>query len=213
MVRNSLLYSSQGSPFPAVYSSSFSWQAKGVQEESFASDPPRPVQNDILLAKLRPGQEIILEMHCEKGVGREHAKWSPVGTASYRLMPAIKLLQPIPSELCDKFAACFAPGVVEVREDENGDKEAIVVNPRKDTVSREVLRHPEFEGLVSLGRKRDHFICECLCKRWADRMASDSEDADSIESIGQYDAQDILPAAVRVFLDKISTLRTALDAL
>ena len=44
-------------------------------------------------------------------------------------------------------------------------------------------------------------------------MASDSEDADSIESIGQYDAQDILPAAVRVFLDKISTLRTALDAL
>lgn len=35
-------------------------------------------------------------------------------------------------------------------------------NPRRDTVSREVLRHPEFEDLVKLGRIRDHFLCELL---------------------------------------------------
>lgn len=32
--------------------------------------------------------------------------------------------------------------------------------PRLDTVSREVLRHPQFQDKVSLGRKPDHFICE-----------------------------------------------------
>lgn len=35
---------------------------------------------------------------------------------------------------------------------------------RKESMSREVLRHPEFEGCVTLARKRDHFICTfCPC--------------------------------------------------
>lgn len=41
-----------------------------------------------------------------------------------------------------------------------GTMEAKVTNPRKDTVSREVLRHKEFEDKVRLTRIRDHFICE-----------------------------------------------------
>ncbi len=36
---------------------------------------------------------------------------------------------------------------------------ARVVNPRLDTMSREVLRHDEFAELVTLQRVRDHFIC------------------------------------------------------
>lgn len=28
---------------------------------------------------MRPGQKIELEAHCEKGCGKEHAKWSPAG--------------------------------------------------------------------------------------------------------------------------------------
>jgi RNA polymerase Rpb3/RpoA insert domain len=42
------------------------------------------ILQDILLAKLRPGQEIGLEMHARKGVGKDHAKYSPVATAAYR---------------------------------------------------------------------------------------------------------------------------------
>lgn len=38
----------------------------------------------------------------------------------------------------------------------------VIENPRKDTVSREVLRHKEFEGLVELSRIRDHFMCELI---------------------------------------------------
>jgi hypothetical protein len=33
-----------------------------------------------------------------KGVGREHAKWSPVATAWYRLQPEVVLLEPVSGE-------------------------------------------------------------------------------------------------------------------
>ena len=114
-------------------------------------------------------------------------------------MPSIRI-QPdveITDELADRFAACFPPGVVEVKTDSHGAasaagtcvvasaadtrltrpawratvshvrawgastgrKRAVVTNPRNDTVSREVLRHPDLAPLVSLGRVPDHFIC------------------------------------------------------
>lgn len=46
-------------------------------------------------------------------------------------------------------------------DDETGEQTKVVVkNPRLDTVSREVLRYPEFRDRVKLGRVRDHFICK-----------------------------------------------------
>ena len=52
---------------------------------------PGPVENDILIAKLRPGHEIDIRMVAIKGVGKDHAKFSPVSTVWYRLLPEIKL--------------------------------------------------------------------------------------------------------------------------
>jgi hypothetical protein len=40
----------------AVTSGHLKWEPKGGQSVTFADDPPRPVHDDILLAKLRPGQ-------------------------------------------------------------------------------------------------------------------------------------------------------------
>jgi DNA-directed RNA polymerase I and III subunit RPAC1 len=98
----------------------------------------------------------MIDFHCfaRKGIGADHAKFSPVATASYRLLPHIILRGPIPLEHQEKFQQCFPPGVIEIEDDE-----VVVKNPRKDTVSREVLRHPEFQDLVQLTRIRDHFIC------------------------------------------------------
>lgn len=66
----------------SVYSSHFTWAPKGEQAEIFQDNPPAPSNLNILLAKLRPGQEIDMELHAIKGVGQEHAKWSPVGTST-----------------------------------------------------------------------------------------------------------------------------------
>ena len=51
------------------------------QEALLGPAGARLVHDDILLAKMRPGQEIVLEAHCVRGTGAEHAKWSPVATA------------------------------------------------------------------------------------------------------------------------------------
>eukprot|EP01041_Mallomonas_annulata_P003127 gene3127-6153_t len=69
-----------------VYSKHLEYQPQGDQEERFP-DGIAPVCPDIILAKLRHGQHIQLEAHCLKGVGKDHAKFSPCATASYRLMP------------------------------------------------------------------------------------------------------------------------------
>lgn len=52
---------------------------------------PAMVHDNILIAKLRENQEINLEIFAEKGIGKKHAKWSPVSTCFYRLMPSIKI--------------------------------------------------------------------------------------------------------------------------
>ena len=82
-----------------------------------------------------------------------------LATASYRLLPHIIIRNPIPEEHQEKFKSCFPEGVIAIEKDKKGQDQCIVKNPRKDTVSREVLRHPEFQDLVQLTRIRDHFIC------------------------------------------------------
>jgi DNA-directed RNA polymerase I and III subunit RPAC1 len=67
-----------------VYSGNFEWIPQGNQAELFRDQPIRPVDSDILIAKLRPGQELDLQMYCEKEVGKSHTKWSPVSTVAYR---------------------------------------------------------------------------------------------------------------------------------
>lgn len=77
--------------------------------------------------------------------------------------------KPVPPELAKKFQKCFAPGVIKV----DPRTKAVSVdekNLRKDTVSREVLRHPEFEGCVELKRVRDFFLCKSFTLVW--RMRS-----------------------------------------
>ncbi|KAG6841339.1 hypothetical protein C0991_012164 [Blastosporella zonata] len=176
-----------------LLSSHLTWEPAGEQEDVFAEKPPAPTNPNIVLAKLRPGQAVEMELHAVKGVGKDHAKFSPVATASYRLLPHINIKQAIPPHLAEKFQKCFAPGVVNINP---RTKEVTIdkYNVRKDTVSREVLRHPEFTDMVELGRVRDHFLF-------------------NIESEGAYEPERLLPEAIRIMREKISVLRKAAEAL
>lgn len=48
--------------------------------------------------------------------GKDHAKFSPVATASYRLLPDITLLEPVEGDAAEELSRCFSPGVIEVQE-------------------------------------------------------------------------------------------------
>ena len=185
-----------------VYAKDIKFKPYGGQVKYFSgTDAIMPTNPEVLIAKLRPGQCIDVDMHAIKGIGSDHAKFSPVATASYRLLPTITILKPILGADAKKFQGCFPQGVVElekvnkkeaakkgsVYEGHEGVDKAVVKNPMKDTVSRECLRHEEFEGKVKLGRVRDHFIF-------------------SIESVGQWESDEL-------FLESVSILRLKCKAL
>lgn len=169
----------------SVYARDLKFEPQGRQSELFAKCPVVAADPNILLAKLRPGQEISLRAHCILGVGGDHAKFSPVATASYRLLPHITITKPIKGESAEKFQKCFSPGVIGI---DPSTGEAYVQDARGDTVSREVLRHEEFADSVKLGRVRDHFIF-------------------NVESTGAMTPEEIFFKSVRILKNKAEYLK------
>jgi DNA-directed RNA polymerases I and III subunit RPAC1 len=62
-----------------VLSKDIVWNPEGDQAEKFEHDPISVMYDDIVLTRLNNGQTIKGSLHAIKGIGREHAKWSPVG--------------------------------------------------------------------------------------------------------------------------------------
>ena len=81
-----------------------------------------------------------------------------LATASYRLLPHITIKKPVPFHLAEKFQRCFSLGVIKI-DPRTQEVSVDEQNVRKDSVSREVLRHPEFADSVDLSRVRDYFLC------------------------------------------------------
>lgn len=131
------------------------------------------------------------------GVGADHAKFSPVATASYRLLPVIDIQRPILGDDAGKFQSCFPKGVIGLEqvtaedasregagyEGHEGEQKAVVKEAIRDTVTRECLRHDEFKDKVKLSRQRDHFIF-------------------SIESTGQFDSDELMVDAIKLLKKK-----------
>ncbi|KAL8862827.1 MAG: hypothetical protein Q9178_000769 [Gyalolechia marmorata] len=190
-----------------VYAKDLEYEVSGRQDTFFSGEANaiKSVHPDILLTKMRPGQCIDMKMHCVKGIGADHAKFSPVATASYRLLPTITITKPIVGSEARKFARCFPKGVIGLEEvsaedakrkgsgfeGHEGEKKAVVKNTFKDTVSRECLRHPEFEGKVKLGRVRDHFIF-------------------MVESTGQYESDELFLESVKILKEKCANMKSGL---
>lgn len=180
----------------SVYAHQLKFQPEGTQKETFAGgEAIRPMNPNILIAKLRPGQRIHLQCHCIKGVGSDHAKFSPVATASYRLLPHIEITEPILGADARMFAKCFPKGVITLEDDPvSGQKMAVVADPMKDTVSRECLRYEEFKSKVKLGRIRDHFIF-------------------SVESTGQFESDELFIDSIRLLKAKAQKFKRHLSEL
>jgi DNA-directed RNA polymerases I and III subunit RPAC1 len=179
-----------------IYSSDLTWVPQGDQEETLP--PVRPIHDDILVAKLRPGQAIELEAHGRKGIGKDHAKFSPVATASYRLMPKIEILRPIYDKDAEELVHLYEPGVFDLIptvpgiDPPNTKLKAQMINPYACTMSRNYMRHPVLEQSIRMSRISDHFIF-------------------SIESVGAYRPGILLAEALRILQRKCHALIDMID--
>ena len=183
-----------------VYSGDLEWIPVGDQRERLGD--VRPLHDDILIAKLRPGQEIEMDLICEKGIGKTHAKWSPVCTAYYRMVPDIRFEEteegPIKGEDAKELKK-LCPGVFDI-EDIGGEGKstisfaknlttfvscstAIVKDPRACNTCRECLRHEKFASRINFGKKKDVFEFH-------------------VESLGVYTPQDIVLQSLQILKEK-----------
>lgn len=174
-----------------VYSKDLEWMPHNDQEERLGE--VRPVHDDILIAKLRPGQCIDLEAHAIVGVGKDHAKFSPVATAGYRLMPRVTLKKPVYDEVAEELVHVYEPGVFVLQPtdpavDPPGTRvKAVVDSPYACTMSRNFLRHPVLAESVEIARVPDHYIF-------------------SVESVGMYTPPILVAEGFRILQSKCQKL-------
>lgn len=65
----------QGPGTKDVYARDLVWVPLGDQAQRF-NQPPRPLHDRVLIARLFPGEEIQLRCYAVRGTAKQHAKWS-----------------------------------------------------------------------------------------------------------------------------------------
>lgn len=164
-----------------LYSEQIAWLPAEGQEDWNVRVKP-----GVLICKMAPGNAIDMEITAESGIGKKHAKWSPVSLCTYKLMPRIVFTKSFSGEDAAELQACFSSGVVDIQ-----DGRAVVVNPRIDAMSREVFRHEKFRDSVKILRESAWF---CF----------------TVESI-VADPLVLLKRAVRILSEKCEALKAELQ--
>ena len=95
--------------------------------------------------------ELDLECYCVKGIGRVHAKWSPVCTAYYRLINKINILEEINGDDAEELKQLCPKGVFVINKKGNAE----VGNVRDCTSCRECISQKVyFLGLLMSSKRK-----------------------------------------------------------
>ncbi|GMH91265.1 hypothetical protein TrST_g403 [Triparma strigata] len=133
---------------------------------------------------------LVFQAHCKKSNGTDHAKFSPVCTASYRMLPVIKMLDNVRGEDAEELCT-LEPGVFKLIE-KDGEVEAVIDDPMKCTMSRNYLMNPRLKSKIKIERSgRDFIFC--------------------IESVGQVEPKKLLKRAVQILKEKGERLVRVLE--
>lgn len=174
-------------PSGKVLSKHLTWIPIETQKEIFADGGVSVVNPDILLTKLGPGQAVEFEAHCCKGIGKDHAKFQPVATVSYRLKPDISFKKDdIVRGMATELKELCPTGVFDIEEMGNEVK-ALVAHPERCTMCGECVRTPRWNDMVALKRKHDTFVF-------------------TVESLGAVPPQKIVEEALKILGTKCRNL-------
>ena len=125
----------------SVYSKSLKFKNYGLFSLMNKNSMVHPVCRDILILKLNPGQKIKCECHCIINLGNKHAKFSPVGTAFYKISSNIKIVGEILNYNADKINEICPVKVFDIKSKPGKNHRTLnVFSPQFCTLCKECLK-------------------------------------------------------------------------
>ena len=147
---------------------------------------------------MKRGQELDLVGYINKGIGKDHAKYSPACVVTFRPVPIIKLnqnkLQELTSEQRREFCRSCPRDVFEYDEAtssvsvaQDGEME-YAFDAECITFAEKLKLDPEDDPVVSITEVKDTFLF-------------------TVESSGSLKPQEIMNRAIEVLIQKLSAIR------
>ena len=149
----------------------------------------------IVIVKLRQGQHLKLKAYAKKGIGKDHAKWNPCATVSFRVPPIIRINHALADTLSDaqkqEFVACCPTNTFRFNPT---TREIEVVDPETYTFDDEIDLKAEqlgVPGIMDIKPAEDRFIF-------------------TLETVGSLTPVRVVQSALEVLSGKVSLVRERL---